>query len=53
MFFKKRLGKVWSEALKMRFIKSELVACVQTVHGCEVGHVAVAYRRFVLFHPGL
>ncbi len=23
------------------------------MHGCEVGHVAVAYRRFVLFHPGL
>ncbi len=24
----------------LRFIKSELVACVQTVHGCEEGHVA-------------
>ncbi len=36
----------------LRIIKSELVVCVQTVCSCEVGHVAVAYRRFVLFHPG-
>ncbi len=36
----------------LRFIKSELVVCVQTVCGWEVGHVAVAYHRFVLFHHG-
>ncbi len=37
----------------LRSFKSELVACVQNVYGCEVGHAAVAYRHFVLFHPGI
>ncbi len=34
------------------FIKSEVVVCVQAVYGWEVGNIAVAYRRFVLCHPG-
>ncbi len=44
---------VWACPIICEIIKSELVACVQTVHGCELGRVAVAYHRFVLFHPGL
>ncbi len=33
--------------------KSELVACIQTVYGCEVEHVVVAYHRFVSCHACL
>ncbi len=36
----------------LRIIKCELVAGVQAVCRCEIGHVAIAYRRFMLFRPG-
>ncbi len=36
----------------LHFIKSDLVVGFDSEHGCQIGHVAIAYRRFVMHNTG-